>query len=179
METYSMFQPIVKHIYNAEEGFVFEGPDERRWRDPINYAEDKYNTLTLERIFTFDTPVQFKSRTYTKYISHKYDIVMGVVGDLMYLEVRDISKDEPLFSFKKTMPGKKYKPTLYQLWDRKYPGEKTNINIFINTYDMTFPDWIFWDGNIMESMPAQIYLYFPKDREEEAIKYIEKYRKIK
>lgn len=176
---YSMFQPIISKIYNAKEGFVFEGVDGRRWRDPINLAEDKdasVESVLGELLYKFEEPIKVYNRTYTHYASQTYTISTGIIGNQMILEIKT-SKNEysfkPVFSFHKLILGDKFKPTPYQTWDKNFPGEKECITLSINdSVDLTFPEWIFWDGDIMESDPAQISVSYPVDRKDEFNAYI-------
>ena len=175
--TYSMFTPMIKTIYNAEKGFVFEGPDGRKWKEDFD-SDNTDITDLRECLYTFHTPIQIFHRRHLYYAGQDVFINILSVGDTEKLIIsQDYHNKNNIFKFAKRNHSKI--PTKYQLWDREHLGNKYKMGFFLNDKfkywlgQNKFSDLIrdfqyaFWDGTIAESDPSQIFVTIVESRVEE------------
>ena len=64
--TYSMFTPIIKNIYNAEKGFVFEGCDGRKWKEDFDISNGDTSDKQ-ELLYTFKEHMKTTRRNHLCY----------------------------------------------------------------------------------------------------------------
>lgn len=175
---YSMFTPIISRIYNANKGFIFEGSDGRKWKEDFDISNSD-TTDEGELLYTF------KEHMKTNHRSHKY--YSGTVDSKAVFinifrngneETLTISKDYHqayvLYTFSKINPN--LTPSDFQIWDRSHPGEKMSECLRIrdsrgpteeDLQRILSPEWIYWDGTVMESFPAQINVCFLAEKIDE------------
>ena len=158
-----MFAPVVKNIYNAEKGFIFEGLNNKKWGEDTDNAD---MTEEKELLYTFDPPASFNKHSYGYYGGGDYFIKIYNNGNRKFLDIgKDYHMTNRIFRFSKPNGAP---PTPYQAWESQWPNEEIEHLTFaigdnFNPEVLNRP-YIYWDGEIMESEPAQINIAIHKSR---------------
>jgi len=172
-----MFTPVICSIYNSDKGFIFEGPDGRKWKEDFDISNGNTSD-ERELLYTFKEQMKTNHRQHLYYSG-----IVNSIGNVFIKIFRNGNKEKlvistdyhqqnVLYTFSKTNPD--LKPTKYQIWDMANPGEKISKSLYLNEsinetdlHSIISPYWIFWDGTIMESFPAQIVVDFLAEKYDE------------